>query len=132
MGLQRVWTVLGPVRGTLLQAVPLGVPAFCRRDDGCGQKVLCWVQQKMLHALPSRTVQPSRQRNGEGRRHPECKILKRTMLDMEGVFAGAEDWFDKAHSDWGAPARQQSWGGGSSQQLDAGERNRRRRRCDGG
>lgn len=26
---------------------------------------------------------------------PECKMLKRTMLDMEGVFADAEDWFDK-------------------------------------
>merc|ERR1712048_185444 len=25
---------------------------------------------------------------------PECKILKRTMLDMEGVFADAEDWFE--------------------------------------
>merc|ERR1711991_724703 len=33
---------------------------------------------------------------------------RRTMLDMEGVFAGAEEWFEKAHSDWGAPAAAKS------------------------
>lgn len=32
---------------------------------------------------------------------PECKILKRTMLDMEGVFADAEDWFEKADASSG-------------------------------
>lgn len=65
-------------------------------EMGVGKKCFVGCSKKCFtHCLRGEFKAPE----GVGRCDtPECKLLKRTMLDMEGVFADAEDWFEKANS----------------------------------